>query len=197
MTRLSSIFSEKGFTCMEIDLSNPPFNDGDAASVSSEDLMNHFENGMSARLKSLLKYSDVVNTLSIIHSTPFGAQELASHLRFATAMPSPFPPVIFSRSNGALIAQTYISSHPASGLILISPPPSNLSVAKALLPTPLEEFNYEVKFPVAIVGTKEEVERVTEGGRLGTEDIDVLEVVSVDGQDAFTKMEELLDEWGI
>ena len=45
--------------------------------------------------------------------------ELASHIRLLAI---PFAPVIVARAGGTLIAQTYVSSHPASALLLISPP---------------------------------------------------------------------------
>ncbi|KAL0950983.1 hypothetical protein HGRIS_007730 [Hohenbuehelia grisea] len=67
-----------------------------------------------------------------------------------------FPPVIVARSAAALVAQTFISSHRASGMFLISPPTSNAAVK--LLPSPLEEFNYEMKFPIGIIGTAREID---------------------------------------
>ncbi|OBZ65623.1 Kelch repeat-containing protein 3 [Grifola frondosa] len=71
--------------------------------------------------------------------------ELTSHIRLCAI---PFAPVIIARSSGTLIAQTYISSHPASAMLLISPPASNSSVS-SLLPTPLREFDFEPRFPAA------------------------------------------------
>ena len=79
----------------------------------------------------------------------------------------------------------------------MSPPPSNASAERSLLPTPLEEFDYEVKFPVAIVGTKGELERIRTVGRLGSDAVDIIEVESLDGQEAFVKIDTLLDDWGV
>ena len=182
------MFAEKGFMCMEIDLSSPR---QDGTQRSSKELMAHFEKG--ARPWQLYKATRARRRSCYVQRWT----ELASHLRFGTVAPSPFPPIIFSRSHGALITQTYISSHPASGLVLMSPPPSNASAEGSLLPTPLEEFDYEVKFPVAVVGTKGELERIKTVGRLGSDAVDIIEVESLDGQEAFVKIDTLLDDWGV
>lgn len=87
-------------------------------------------------------------------------------------MTIPFAPVFIGRAGGALIAQSFVESNPASGLVLIAPPESNAAVtapsngdatqpaqsasrsgALALLPTALPEFTFEPLFPLAIVGT--------------------------------------------
>ncbi|KZT26012.1 hypothetical protein NEOLEDRAFT_1063837 [Neolentinus lepideus HHB14362 ss-1] len=122
-------------------------------------------------------------------------EELRSHIRLAAI---PFAPVIVSRSTGSLIAQTYISSNPARGLIMISPPPNNRTLAESLLPTPLEEFNYEPKFPIAIVGKKGELETWRKASRLGQDGrVDVFEVDDNEGQDALYRMEVWMDEIGV
>lgn len=134
-------------------------------------------------------------------------------MRFASASPGPFPPIIISRSAGALISQTYISSNPASGLVLISPPPTNtslqarsdpLDLENAPLPTPLKEFDYEPKFPLAVVGTQDEIESFRKESRLGRAvgrrgSVDLLEVRDgdVEGQEAMVKIEQWLDEIGV
>ncbi|EPQ50741.1 hypothetical protein GLOTRDRAFT_49968 [Gloeophyllum trabeum ATCC 11539] len=122
-------------------------------------------------------------------------EELRSHIRLAAI---PFAPVLVSRSSGTLIAQTYISSNPARGLIMISPPPNNNSVSKSLLPTPLEEFNYEPKFPIAVLGAKEDLQRWRHDSRLGQYGmVDIFEVDDTEGQDSLSKMEVWMDEIGI
>ncbi|GAA5835630.1 hypothetical protein JCM11251_002982 [Rhodosporidiobolus azoricus] len=66
---------------------------------------------------------------------------------------SPFPPLLFTHGPSSLLAETYVSSHPLSGLCLVSPTPA--SSAHAILPhmfqPPLDEFNYEPGFPIAVV----------------------------------------------
>ncbi|TFK52772.1 hypothetical protein OE88DRAFT_1711671 [Heliocybe sulcata] len=159
MTSFASMFAEKGYTCLEIDLAKPE------SATTSEALMHHFE------------------------------QELRSHVRLAAI---PFAPVIVSRSTGSLIAQTYISSNPARGLIMINPPANNDSVPEMLLPTPLEEFNYEPKFPIAVLGRKAELDAWRKGSRLGQDDrVDIFEVGDTEGQDALYRMEVWMDEIGV
>ncbi|GAA5901510.1 hypothetical protein JCM6882_006300 [Rhodosporidiobolus microsporus] len=66
---------------------------------------------------------------------------------------TPFPPLLFAHSLSALLAETYVSSHPLSGLCLVSPTPA--AVADERLPsvfkTALDDFNYEPGFPIAVV----------------------------------------------
>ncbi|KAI0353889.1 hypothetical protein OH77DRAFT_1426719 [Trametes cingulata] len=123
--------------------------------------------------------------------------ELASHTRLLAI---PFAPVIVSRAGGTLIAQTYISSHPASGLLLISPPPSNASVPKTLLPTPLPEFDFETKFPCAVMCTEAEKARLSEESRLWqdarVDKIVVKDEKAIVGQEGLVRIEQWLDEMG-
>ena len=70
--------------------------------------------------------------------------ELMSIIRLSTL---PFPPVIVARGCTCLIAQTYISSNPASGLVLISPPVSNRELFGTMLPTQLiMSLNFQSRF---------------------------------------------------
>lgn len=122
--------------------------------------------------------------------------ELASHIRLLAI---PFAPVIVARAGGTLIAQTYISSHPASALLLISPPPSN-TAASQLLPTPLPEFNFEPKFPCAIMCTESEHATLEKDNRLWPDpNVDKM-VVRDDAafaeQEGLVKVEQWLDELG-
>ena len=119
----------------------------------------------------------------------------------------PFAPVIFARGPGAIIAQTYISSHPASGLLLISPPVSNdnlRSTSEAqghtLLPTALPEFNFEPKFPCAILCTQQESSELSNGRLWEDDNVDKLvtrDEHTIDGQEGFVKVEQWLDEVGV
>ncbi|KAG5654755.1 hypothetical protein H0H81_003763 [Sphagnurus paluster] len=110
----------------------------------------------------------------------------------------PFPPVIFARSLGCLIAQTYISSHPASALCLISPPPSNTSLSKSKFPTNLPEFNFEPKFPLSFMAAAKELEVLRAQHRLGDDPgVDMLSVPDVESPEALAAVEKWLDELGI
>jgi hypothetical protein len=123
------------------------------------------------------------------------APELKDTIRAAEIA---FPPVLLARSSACLIAQTYVSSHPASGLVLISPPASNSSVNKALLPTDLTEFNFEPKFPIAIAAAPEEEEILRLHHRLGKDPrVDIIPVPEVDEQLLGDKIEIWLDELGM
>lgn len=119
----------------------------------------------------------------------------------------PFAPVIFARGPGALIAQTYISSHPASGLLLISPPVSNDQLrdsskaqGQTLLPTTLPEFDFEPKFPCAILCTQQETTALAENRLWKDDNVDKLvtrDEQAIDGQQGFVKIEQWLDEVGV
>lgn len=124
--------------------------------------------------------------------------ELASHVRLAAI---PFAPVVIARSTGSLIAQTYISSHPASGLLLISPPESNAAVSSSgLLPSPIPEFNFETKFPLAILCTEDDKKKLAENRLWNDDNVDKLVVkdhAAIDGQKGRMKIETWLDEIGV
>ncbi|KII94331.1 hypothetical protein PLICRDRAFT_100150 [Plicaturopsis crispa FD-325 SS-3] len=171
MTALASMFAEKGFTCIETDFalpSSPSSPSSTSSALNADALMQHFDDEM----KSVVRLSMI-----------------------------PFPPVIIARSAGALVAQRYISSNPASGLILISPPASNKAAAeRGLFPgdAPLREFDFEPKFPIAIMATPREMKMLRSEHRLGQDPgVDKIVVQATDGQEAFTKMELWLDELGI
>jgi hypothetical protein len=111
---------------------------------------------------------------------------------------SPFPPVIFARGFASLIAQTYVSSNPASGLFLISPPLSNASCFPGILPTPLGEFDYELNFPLAIMARPAELTQLRKYSRLCQDEyVDLVELDNLEGRDAFLRIEQWLDELGI
>ncbi|KAF9229467.1 hypothetical protein BS17DRAFT_689005 [Gyrodon lividus] len=111
---------------------------------------------------------------------------------------SPFPPVIFASGFASLIAQTYISSNPAQGLFLISPPPSNASLYPDTLPTPLAEFNYEPQFPLALMAQPEEMAALRAQSRFSQSVwVDLIEVEDLEGRQALKKIEQWIDELGI
>lgn len=92
----------------------------------------------------------------------------------------------------------YISSNPATGLVLISPIPTNAALPKTLLPTKLKEFDYEPKFPIAILATPKEMTRFRKESRLGEDPgVDMLTVEDVDSQQAFVEIQKWLDDIGI
>ena len=105
----------------------------------------------------------------------------------------------FARTGGTLIAQTYISSNPASGLVLIAPPPSNSSQeATKLLSTPLTEFDYEPRFPLLVVDTPERMEVHKDSNRL-LQDPGVDSVISeeLSGTDMLASVEKWMDSVGV
>ncbi|POY74871.1 hypothetical protein BMF94_2144 [Rhodotorula taiwanensis] len=79
------------------------------------------------------------------------------------ATSSPFPPLLFAASHAALVAETYVSSHPLSALHLVSPLSAPLAHSRDpnRFPTALAEFDYEPGFPIAVM--------VEDGGRPGDE----------------------------
>lgn len=79
---------------------------------------------------------------------------------------SPFPPLLISKGLDTLIAQTYVSSHPLSGLVLVDPPLTVQQARETATDTKslqgVQEFDYEPFFPVAILAQRrraEELER--------------------------------------
>ncbi|GAA6049593.1 hypothetical protein JCM3770_005025 [Rhodotorula araucariae] len=83
-------------------------------------------------------------------------QELVSLLRDPAAS-SPFPPLLFASSASSLLAESYVSSHPLSGLCLVSPlsAPAARAALPSAFPTTLDEFNYEPGFPIAVVAPQD------------------------------------------
>ncbi|GAA6002465.1 hypothetical protein JCM10207_001135 [Rhodosporidiobolus poonsookiae] len=74
---------------------------------------------------------------------------------------SPFPPLLFASQASSLVAETYVSSHPLSGLCLVEPTPA--PVAHEQLPSVfsslVDDFNYEPGFPIAVVGAERSTDR--------------------------------------
>lgn len=110
----------------------------------------------------------------------------------------PFPPVILAHHEGgaSLIAQAYVSSHPAAGLVFLGPPSSSS------ITDPLEDaFNFELTFPLAVLATKSQFGTMG-GERFDDPAVDKLILPQgkenqMEGQDAVTQIELWLDELGV
>ncbi|KAH9486773.1 hypothetical protein JR316_0000838 [Psilocybe cubensis] len=122
--------------------------------------------------------------------------ELSSMIRLAAI---PFPPVIIARGAACVVAQTYISSHPASGMILLSPPASNAELVESCkLPTPLTEFNFEPNFPIAIIGSPAEVKHLRKNNRIcQSQNVDIISVEDMDESQIFFEIDLWLDKCGM
>ncbi|CAE6436486.1 unnamed protein product [Rhizoctonia solani] len=121
--------------------------------------------------------------------------DLASHVRLAAI---PFPPVIIARAGACIIAQSYVESNPAYALALIEPPVSNSSCVPNLLPTPIKEFAFEPRFPIAMVSASNKIREhriVREGEREGW--VDILEVNDLKGSGALIDIEKWMDSIGV
>ncbi|BGP24527.1 hypothetical protein JCM10295v2_003445 [Rhodotorula toruloides] len=83
--------------------------------------------------------------------------ELVRLLRDPSAA-SPFPPLLFAASGSSLLAEQYVSSHPLSGLCLVDPvnPSSAHELLPRFFPKPLNDFNYEPEFPIAVMESAEQ-----------------------------------------
>lgn len=83
-------------------------------------------------------------------------------------------------------------------MLLISPPSSNTDVPNHLLPTPLPEFDFEMKFPIALIGTAEEIDKLQKHRDLmKTGYVDTYIVDAVNEGTVLFKAEEWLDELNI
>lgn len=104
-----------------------------------------------------------------------------------------------ARAGGTLIAQTYISSNPASALVLISPPTSNSSKeTEHLLPGSLNEFDYEARFPLLLLDTPTQMEKQITNNRLvKDEGVDHVAVAELDGAEAQIAIERWMDTVGV
>lgn len=105
----------------------------------------------------------------------------------------------FARSGGTLIAQTYVSSNPVSGLVLICPPTSTSSqTATRLLPSPLREFDYEPRFPLLIVDTPTGMKEQAAANRLvRDENVDTVSLSNLDGMGSLMAIEKWMDSVGV
>ncbi|EKM83749.1 hypothetical protein AGABI1DRAFT_66672, partial [Agaricus bisporus var. burnettii JB137-S8] len=168
MTVISSLLSEKGFTCLQNDLALP---DPQTRADSS----------------AMLKWFE---------------SELRSTIRLSTI---PFPPVIFARASGCLIGQTYVSSNPATGLVLISPPRNNAELQGIMghdklpiLQSQLSEFNFEPHFPIAVIAKPGQMKTLEEFNRLvRAPEVDKITVDDLEGQRALDGIHNWLDQLGV
>ncbi|CAO1630732.1 unnamed protein product [Parajaminaea phylloscopi] len=84
-------------------------------------------------------------------------KDMSLALRNAAA----FPPILLCREEGSLVGEQYASSHALSALVLVDPPPSVLLLsedARQNLSTPLEEFNFEPRFPCRVAWSQQRLE---------------------------------------
>lgn len=100
--------------------------------------------------------------------------------------------MLFARSRAAVIAQSYISSHPASAMILMGDiPATNAEIG-------LEEFNFEPRFPIALLTTARKMEQLRETNRLAQDpQVELLTTEDLASTDAFLKITDWLDDLGI
>ncbi|KAJ7275349.1 hypothetical protein B0H12DRAFT_253907 [Mycena haematopus] len=123
--------------------------------------------------------------------------DLVANLRLSWQS-SPWPPVLFARSAASLIAQTYVSSYPVAAMMLMGDIPStNADVSKGLLPTSMAEFNFEPTFPIALLTTPREMDRLRTTNRLALTDVELLTTEQLESQEALLKIEGWLDDLGI
>ncbi|KAG8765344.1 hypothetical protein FRC12_007543 [Ceratobasidium sp. 428] len=123
------------------------------------------------------------------------SRDLLSHIRLAAI---PFPPVIVARAGACIVAQSYVESNPASGLVLIEPPVSNASCVPNLLPSPIAEFTFEPRFPIAVISSTDRIKQnriVREGEKAGW--VNVLKVKNLAGSGALTDIEKWMDSIGV
>ncbi|GAA6015101.1 hypothetical protein JCM11491_001662 [Sporobolomyces phaffii] len=128
-------------------------------------------------------------------------RELVSLLRDSSA--SPFPPLLFASAAASLVAETYVSSHPLSGLVLDRPLAAPLAHSRlpAAFKTPLAEFDYEPFFPVAVVedaGAPSESRLASEfGGAVDDDDALVRRIDVTRDDDGWRQVMDWMDENGL
>ncbi|KAL1407469.1 hypothetical protein Q8F55_006902 [Vanrija albida] len=75
----------------------------------------------------------------------------------------PFAPIVIASGPASLVAQAYVSDFPASGLVLVSPPPDADPRAEGDAAWPWPEFSYEPHFPILLVGDEAALEHTRVG----------------------------------
>jgi hypothetical protein len=130
----ADMFASRGYTAVEVDVSVDP----NAESASTE--------GDGPSFPEPIKSA----------KTALNAQ-----LRLLNI---PFAPVVIASGPAGLVAQAYVSDHPASGLVLVDPPADEDPRDKAAWAWP--KFNYEPRFPILLVPT-EEAASAAKGSRVG------------------------------
>jgi hypothetical protein len=77
-------------------------------------------------------------------------------------------------------------------------PSTNADVPESLLPTRLAEFNFEPKFPIALLTTPLEMARLHKSNRLARDPkVQLLTTEDLESRDAFAEIEDWLDYLGI
>ena len=108
-------------------------------------------------------------------------------MRLTPELSSAWSPIIFTRSTiGIGIAQTYVSSHPAKGLFLISPPKDF-------------EFLFEPKFPIGILEVQSQSQSRDGPGEPEYDERWVTRMVvkDVDNEEALMAVGRWLDDIGV
>lgn len=171
----ADMFSKRGWTTVEVDVSvSVPLSTSSPDSLSSpaqtqaqDTAQEEKEGGISAPIKA-------------------ASDALSAQLRLLAI---PFAPVIIASGPACLVAQAYVSDHPASGMVLIEPPPDQdpreaggagvggsvqFQGAKAAgggaKPFAWPTFRYEPRFPILLVapqGAEDAVRATRVGGVAG------------------------------
>ncbi|WWC69776.1 uncharacterized protein I206_103719 [Kwoniella pini CBS 10737] len=135
----SSMFAEKGYTSVEIDISSPTeFSKSSELEEMKEDI-------------SILK--SMVNLLS-------------SEIRLLSI---PFPPILIAFGKSTILAQSFIEDNPSSGLILINPlsDKDERSIElqnKSNFKFP--NFTFEPHFPILILSNQQSLRNLSVSNRL-------------------------------
>ena len=130
----SAMFAEKGYTAVEIDITN-------ASSPSSSSSTGTGDGGTQQS------------------PLPSMAKVLAGQIRL---MAIPFPPILISSGFSCLLTQTYIEDNPVSGLVMLNPPPDDAPKGLSkVLSFEWPRFKYEPLFPILIMGQPGETEGLT------------------------------------
>ncbi|ORY92600.1 hypothetical protein BCR35DRAFT_327722 [Leucosporidium creatinivorum] len=153
---------------------------------------------------SLLIQLDPHSTTGPTHTSQALLASLEADLHSLLTSPSqgsPFPPLLFSSSFSTLLSQTYVSSHPLSGLFLHTPPspPSAHSLQPSIFKSELKEFTYEPNFPIGVMDSMAQFEASRLGSEFGEEGEDGW-LARVEGQrdeQGWEKAMEWMDENGL
>ncbi|WVQ76581.1 hypothetical protein IAR50_006253 [Cryptococcus sp. DSM 104548] len=107
--------------------------------------------------------------------SPFGqmSNSLSSQIRLSAI---PFPPIIIARGLSTLLAQTFISDFPASGLVLVDPVPDDdprptgfgttLDGSSKGLAWAWPKFTFEPHFPILLISSQPQLNKLSISNRL-------------------------------
>ncbi|WWC61475.1 uncharacterized protein I303_104059 [Kwoniella dejecticola CBS 10117] len=152
----ASMFSEKGYTSVEIDISSPsPSPSSDPASESANGSISvpSTDTSTSTSAEDISTLKPMVNLL-------------ASEIRLLAI---PFPPILVAFGGSTILAQAFIEDNPSSGLILINPaedtdPRSEKQQIQTRLKYPT--FTYEPHFPILVLSDQAGLRRLSVTNRL-------------------------------